>query len=452
MTRFNELFPLLIIALAVIIAIVRRSRVRPQLRRGELTAPEPDGTASGGTASRPLLLLPGDTGLVAARELRERLRTRGFRVGTLFILVVVAAAIVIPALLGSKPDVQRVGVVGGMPAQLRAAVVADGRAAGTSVRLVAEPTRQVAATGLRGGRIDLAVIGGQQVLLDKAIAPDASSVTGQLARAVAKTVGTAGAMQAAGVTATQAGMIAAARPLPVASLQPGEPAGTQRNTSFAGLVLVFIMLTQYNVWTLTGVMGEKSSRVAEVLLAAIRPAQLLTGKVLGIGLAAFAQAGLVVAFAFSLAKGVHSDLLHGTTPLVIGATLVWLVLGYAFYSWIYAAAGAMTERQDQVQSLSFPLGLPVIAGYLVAFNAAVSGSPSLLLHVFGYLPLTAPLVMPVLVSLGAVTWWQFAIAAVLSVACTVGVARAAVSVYRRAVLLTGRRVRLREVLPITAAR
>ncbi len=447
MTRFNELFPLIIMALALIIAIVRRSRVRPRLRRGELTAPEPDGTAS-----RPLFPLPGDTGLVAAREMRERLRARAFRVGTLFILVVVAAAIIIPALLGSKRDMQRVGIVGSMPAQLRAAVVADGRAAGTSVRLVAEPSRQAAATGLRGGRIDLAVIGGQQVLLDKAIAPDASSVTGQLARAVAKTVGTAGVMQAAGLTATQAGMIAAARPLPVASLQPGGPAGTQRNTSFVGLVLVFIMLTQYNVWTLTGVMGEKSSRVAEVLLAAIRPAQLLTGKVLGIGLSAFAQAGLVVLFAFSLAKGVHSDLLHGTTPLVIAATLVWLVLGYAFYSWIYAAAGAMAERQDQVQSLSFPLGLPVIAGYLVAFNAAVSGSPSLLLHVLGYLPLTAPLVMPVLVSLGAVTWWQFAIAAVISVACTAGVARAAVGVYRRAVLLTGRRVRLREVLPTATAR
>jgi hypothetical protein len=79
------------------------------------------------------------------------------------------------------------------------------------------------------------------------------------------------------------------------------------------------MLTQYNAWTLTGVLEEKSSRVVEVLLAAIRPAQLLAGK----------------------------------------------VLGYAFYSWVYAAAGAIGERQDQVQSLVFPLNLPVIFGYVI---------------------------------------------------------------------------------------
>ena len=57
-----------------------------------------------------------------------------------------------------------------------------------------------------------------------------------------------------------------------------------------GLVLVFVMLTQYLTWTLIGVMEEKSSRVVEVLLAAVRPVQLLAGKVLGIGLVALAQA------------------------------------------------------------------------------------------------------------------------------------------------------------------
>ena len=63
----------------------------------------------------------------------------------------------------------------------------------------------------------------------------------------------------------------------------------------------------------------------------------------------------------------------------------------------------------------------------------------------GYLPPTAPFAMPVLVGLSAVTWWQFVASAAISVVCTVGVARVATSVYRRAILRTGRRVRLREV-------
>jgi len=66
--------------------------------------------------------------------------------------------------------------------------------------------------------------------------------------------------------------------------------------------------------------------------------------------------------------------------------------------------------------------------------------------VLAYLPLTAPFAMPVLVGLGAVSWWQFAASAVISLAGTVVVARVAAGVYQRAILQTGRRVRLREAL------
>jgi ABC-2 type transport system permease protein len=61
-------------------------------------------------------------------------------------------------------------------------------------------------------------------------------------------------------------------------------------------------------------------------------------------------------------------------------------------------------------------------------------------------PPTAPFAMPVLVGLGAVSWWGFAASVLISFGCTVGVARVAAAVYRRAVLRTGRRVGLREVL------
>jgi ABC-2 type transport system permease protein len=285
-------------------------------------------------------------------------------------------------------------------------------------------------------------------VVDKASSASPTSATAELAGAVARTVGTAEAFAEAGLTTAQTAVIATARPLPVSSLQPPGPGTTQRATSLAGLFLVFIMLTQYNAWTLTGVLEEKSSRVVEVLLAAISPAKLLAGKVLGIGLTAFLQAGLVVAVALTLAERTRSDVLHGSTPATIGATLLWLILGYAFYSWAYAAAGSLADRQDQVQSLAFPLALPVMFGYITAFTAATSGSPSVPVHVLAYLPPTAPLTMPVLVSLGAVSWWQFLGSVVISIGCTVAVARLAATVYQRAILRTGHRVQLREVLTV----
>jgi ABC-2 type transport system permease protein len=206
------------------------------------------------------------------------------------------------------------------------------------------------------------------------------------------------------------------------------------------------MLTQYNTWILMGVMQEKASRVVEVLLATVRPIQLLGGKVLGIGLVAMGQAALIVGFALALGAAVGSDLLKGTAPLVLVTELLWLVLGYAFYCWVYAAAGSTAERQDQIQTLAFPLSLPILFGYITALTVAGSGNPSLLFQVLAYLPPTAPFAMPVLVGLGRVTWWQFTASVVLSVIGTVLVARFAARIYQRAILRTGRRVRLREIL------
>jgi ABC-2 type transport system permease protein len=441
MNSLPEIILAVLIAAVAVVGVSRRSRGRSGPGPWLITPPSPTETS----ALR-LMPLPGDVGLVAARELRERVRGRVFRVTTLIVLTVVAGAIVIPALLGNKTNVQRVGVVGALAAPLSAAVVAEGPSVGTTVQLVPEASEQAADNDLRGGQIDLAVIDGRRILVDKAITSGTTSVTAQLVRAVSRTVGTGEALLAASLTPAQAATIATARPLPVASLQPAPPSGTQRATSIVGLVLVVLMLTQYNTWTLTGVLEEKSSRVVEVLLAAIRPGQLLAGKVLGIGIAAFIQAGLAVVLALSLAKSVHSDVLHGTTPVTIAATLIWLVLGYAFYSWLYAAAGSMVERQDQVQSLAFPLSLPVFVGYILAVTTATSGNPSVFFDVLAYVPLTAPLAMPVLVGLGTVAWWQVVLSALISVVCTVFVARAAADIYRKAILRRGPRVRLREVL------
>lgn len=383
---------------------------------------------------------------MAAREVRERVRGRVFRIVTLLILASVAAAIVIPVVDRGTSHPQRVAVVGALPAPLRAAIAGAGARLGATVQLVPEATVAAAEDDLRTGRVVLAAIGARQLVVNRAIVSTDTSTTAELVRAVSQTLGANEAFEAAGLTPAQAAQIAQAKPLPVTSLQPGAVNETTRTTSVVGLVLVFVMLTQYNTWTLIGVMEEKSSRVVEVLLATVGPVQLLAGKVLGIGLVALAQAGLIVVFALMLAKAVGSDLLQGTAPLVLAATLVWLVLGYGFYCWVYAAAGSMAERQDQVQAMAFPLSLPIIFGYIVALTAASSGSPTTLVEVLAYLPPTAPFVMPVLVGLGAVTWWEFTASAVISVGCTVAVARLAAGIYRRAILRTGRRVRLREVV------
>ncbi len=186
---------------------------------------------------------------------------------------------------------------------------------------------------------------------------------------IATLLGVDGAFRTAGLSPAQAATVSHARPLPIKGLVSARRSNAATSTAVIGLILVFIMLTQYNTWTLMGVMEEKASRVVEVLLATIRPIQLLAGKVLGIGLLALVQAGLVVGVALVVADVVGSNLL------------------------------ALTSVQ--------------------------STTPSLLVTVLAYLPPTAPFGMPVLVADGRATWWQFAIAVVISLAATVAVARLA---------------------------
>jgi ABC-2 type transport system permease protein len=427
-----------VIALAVVVVATLRVGWRQRRRR--------TGARAARAVSSPF---SSDVGLIMAREVRERFRGRILKVTTLFILIVVAAAIVIPVLHNGKAKPQGVGIVGTLSSSLRATVTSSAKSADVAVHFVPESSVKKAKSDLQSGRINAAIVDGRELLVKSPLSSADNSSGAQLVRSVAENLGIAEAFRAAQLSPVQSETLKEAKALPITGVEGAKKNAGGRNTSEAtsliGIILIFVMLGQYNTWILIGVMEEKSSRVIEVLLSAVRPIQLLTGKVLGIGLVALAQASLVVAFALIMSKAVGSSLLHGSAPLVVASTLVWLVLGYAFYCWVYAAAGSMVERQDQVQSLMLPLSLPMLFGYIMALTGASSGSPSALLKVLAYLPPTAPFAMPVLVGFGAVTWWEFLGSAIISVICTIGIARVAATVYRRAILRTGARVRLREV-------
>ncbi len=428
--------PILVAALVVVL-------IRLGLRRRRASRPGP-GRLPKGALGRVHL---GDTGLVAGREIHERVRSRMFRAVTLILVVVVAAAVVVPTLQHSSTATTKVGVLSASPS-LRAQLEALARSAGVKVTLVGEPDASRARAALSSGQLDLVVDGSGAILVDAPVSASDTSATARYVREVSQALGVERAFAEAGLSAQQASIVSRARPLPVESLQPGKPERTTSEaTALLGVILIFIVLTQYLTWTLMGVMEEKASRVVEVLLATVRPIQLLAGKVIGIGTVALAQAAALVAFALVLGAAVGSSLVRGTTPLVVAATLVWLVLGYAFYSWVYAAAGSLAERQDQVQSLALPLSAPLIFGYIVSLIGVSSGHVSLLVKVLAYLPPTAPFAMPTLVGFGEATWWQFLLSAVVCLASTVAVALAAARVYRAAVLQTGGRVRLRGLIP-----
>jgi ABC-2 type transport system permease protein len=428
-----------------IFVVRRRRRAAGQASETEQAPPATTGGGAQRHRGRAIEEAFGDVGLVAGREIRERIRGRIFRVGTLIILAGVAAAIVIPTLQKSSTEsVQKVGVVGHLSASARRLVLAAGQANQDKVEFSTEPSVKVAKVDLHAGRVYFTIVDAREILLALPATSSQSPADSGLVDEVAAYLGALRTYQQAGLSPAQVTRAINAKPLTVRTLERGK--SPTRGTSVIGIVLMFVMLTQYCTWTLMGVMQEKSSRVVEVLLAVVRPIQLLGGKVLGIGAVALGQAALIVGFALALGAAVGSDLIRGTAPLALLSELAWLVLGYAFYCWVYAAAGSTAERQDQVQTLALPLSLPILFGYIYSITVVSSGTPSLFFKVLAYLPPTAPFCMSALVGLGQAHWWEFAISALISIAGTAGVALFAARIYRRSVLRTGSRVRISELL------
>ncbi len=389
------------------------------------------------------------TKIVAAREIRQRVRGRPFRIATALVVLGVAAAIIIPSLVGTSTTApQRVGVIGMLTTRQDAALATAAHGVGVAAKFESVSGRAAADRAVAAGRLDIVIDDGASLIVATSITADDTSDTANLARAFASALGTQAALTRAGLTPRQIATLYAARPVPITGLHGHPPTKKHSNqaASTVALIVLFLLLSQYLTWTLLGVMEEKSSRVVEVLLAALRPLQLLTGKLIGIGVTVFVQAAVVAVVAVGAAIAVGSDILRGASGLVLGSAVLWLLVGYAFLSWVYAAAGSLVERQDQVQSLAIPLVIPLVVAYVTAISAVSSGHSSTFLVVLAYLPPTAPFAMSALVALGAVTWWQFLLSVLVTLAATVATARLAANVYRRAVLRTGSRVRLREVL------
>jgi ABC-2 type transport system permease protein len=383
------------------------------------------------------------TWLVARRELRQRGRTRIFAISTIILMLAVALGVALPAILSHNAKPERVGVVGGNPATLGVVVQEAGRLAGVKVTVVPEPDVATAEAALRSGDLGAVLVKGAEVLVKQVPIGGAGSAGGTLPGALAQLAGLDRLFERVpGAAAAAANGIA----LPVHGLVP--PSGTLANrlTGLFTVVIIWVLISVYGTQIALGIGEEKSSRIVEVLLAAIRPVQLLTGKVLGIGLLALAQAAaMVVAFVVAgFASG--SSLVHGAATGIVLTGGVFIVVGYAFYCTAFAAAGSLVSRQSDVNSTVLPVQIPLIVAYVLSYTVIYANGANAFYHVLGFLPPTAPIAMPVLYAAGDVPLWQVMVSALLCAAATVWMARVAAGIYSRSILRTGARVPLRQVL------
>ena len=240
----------------------------------------------------------------------------------------------------------------------------------------------------------------------------------------------------------------------------GRPLDPQEAASrgFLGIVfvvLLFITVVIYGMWVATGVASEKSSRVMELMISAASPRQMLTGKVVGIGAAGLTQYGAIalptlvlIALQDRIAAAVLGPSwaagapLVGLSPALLAGYGVFFLLGFALFALIYAAMGSFVSRPDDLQTLSLPLSLLAMVGYLTAI-VALGGAGGGWVTIASFVPPLSPFVMLARLMVSAVEPWELLLSIGLLVGTIGIVAVVATRMYAAGVLLYGQRPGLR---------
>lgn len=238
------------------------------------------------------------------------------------------------------------------------------------------------------------------------------------------------------------------QPTPVPSLRALEPQSPADQTAFllanVAVVLLFVSIFTFGAWVLTGVVEEKQSRVVEVVLATVRPRELLMGKVLGIGLLGLLQLALFVATGLVVARVTGRLTLPETTIPTALLMLGWFAIGYALYATLFATLGALANRMEDAQNATMPIMIPAVASYLVALLVVTNNPDGVIARITTFIPFSAPIVVPLRAALAAIEPWEAILSAVVTIAFTYGMFVLGGRVYAGAILGSGGRLKLRD--------
>jgi ABC-2 type transport system permease protein len=374
--------------------------------------------------------------IVAGRELRDRLRNKAFTLGTLLVIGLVVAGIVLPTLLDDGDGrTHHLGVVGDAPPELDEAV-REQLPPEDALRVTALPDRDAAAAAVEAGDLDVVLLDAAALMIDGVPPVDLTRALD----AALQQLEIAEELDDLGLTRQElAGVLTPREELPIV-----DPTGEQDDgplgglMAFAATILLFIAVQFNGSSLLTGAVEEKSSRVVEVLLGAVRPWQLLSGKLLALTVVSLLQIGMVAGAALGANAVVGAVDLPPATGATILVSLLMVVVGFLFFAALYTVAGAMASSVEDAQGTSGPLAFLLVGVYMLVIFAVIPAPTGSLARVLTYLPPTAPFTVPARVALGAIPGWEIALATLVTLAGTAATVVVAARLYAAAILGGGR--------------
>ncbi|MFF5365604.1 ABC transporter permease [Streptomyces sp. NPDC013187] len=406
------------------------------------TSPAPKGTpaASGGPSRA---ATPASWRIVAAREISVKLTNRGFLVSTLVTLALIVGAIGLQLYLADSMGKitvavadRQAGVIAGQAEQL--AVRAD---QDVEITVRQKSSAEQVREAVRSGDAEAGLLseGGRWVLLGDTGQND---IAATWIGAAVQTDALDRNAQAAG---TSLGALSEGAQVKHVLLSADKtPEGAVRMTTYFFGFLFYLAAVLLGAALATSVVEEKQNRIVELIASSVPLRSLLVGKIVGSTLLALAQMALfcLVGVGGLMFTGEQEFLADISTGL--GWFLVFYVVGIAVLACLFAAAGALATRSEDIQSTTTPVN--AVTALVFILGVTVSGGVR---EILSFLPLTSTVTMPARVLAGETTWWEPVVALVLSIAAAVFIVGVSSRVYRRALLQTDRKLSFRQAMKLT---
>ena len=395
------------------------------------TGREPDGSTGREAA------LPRAWALVARREVSSKLVDRTFLLGTLVTLLLIAGMVVLQAFLSERVDDYDLAAT---PASTSMAQEVADKATGLDdkvhVRVVPVADDAAARAALTDEEADawLTPAADGWVLVGRDEVPsNLEAVTGTVVRdsTLAENA------EAAGTTV--AAMTRGSELTTDVLVGDAEQRDFAKGMAFALAFLFYLSSIAFGMTLAGSVVEEKQSRIVEIIATKIPVRQLLAGKVMGNTGLAVAQMAMYAAIGLvGLSFTSFGDLLPSVTG-ALGWFLVFFLFGFLLLACLWAVAGALASRTEDLQSTSTPITLLLLA---IFFGSAfLSGTPQ---TVLSYVPPASAVLMPQRILEGSTQWWEPVVALAILLATSAVVVLVAERLYRRSLLQTQGRISLRQ--------
>jgi len=378
--------------------------------------------------------------LIAEREVTTKLRDKTFIGSTAVMLLLVLVAVVVPALIAGRGGPDKIAVVGDAGAKI--VQQASTTTGGDGFEVTRATDRQAAERLVTEGDVKAALLPGTDgyVVLGK---DTVGSGLESALREAAATVGMERNAARAGLTPSE---LRAGTKVELQLLKPGPLPDLVARFVNIGLALAFYMTALgFGMMIAQSVVQEKESRVVEILTAAVPIRALLWGKVIGNTVLALSQI-LVIAGAslIGLIATDQLDILQVVAPAA-GWFLVFFVLGFVALAGLWAVAGSLATRQEDLGSTTLPGQMILMIPF---FFSILAGSTAK--TVASFVPIASSMAMPGRMLTEKVPVWQPLLAIAILLGATVLIVRLGAQLYERTLLQTGRRLGYREALTLEA--